>query len=580
MELNMMENPATTDFENEEMSRKLPAEILSSDSAANYIKSWPVQLPVPMKTIYIKGTRRIRRKPYRFKCSNMKNWLIPLDGPMSMDHVHFLLDCFVVSAGPVPPQLGRYHPQSDPEEFVPKDTMELSREDNWSDNSEEEDEFWSKVGIPKDNSPQVSKRETSTRTEVIGAGTSSMNSWPEEDNDTYTFEPYFPNANTKRIQRSNYTFPADLNDDFIVRELSEMRLVLERLLDTQEVANWDDPRNLREILDMLPEDPHPKEPSPHYPVGEWEFDDCGICFESQWLYRRVCCSFPACSICLQNYFSSKIDNGQVKIECCNTTCSSYVHRDEISARLTLAYKEKFHKLLILANQDANTKTCPRCSHVTKISKKPKQDGEDKFPSVTCPSCLLEWCFNCHAPWHGSLTCKQFRKGDRLLRSWARERNHGQLNAQRCPKCKIYIQRTTGCDHMHCTRCKTDFCYKCGERFRHLKFFGDHYSKLSIFGCKYRFKADQPVQRKVIRGAIFGGKLIAAPVLGALALCAGALAVGISLFALPVYGGVRLYRHCEGRQATKAVRRHPHHIHNVRHNIHNVHLHDCLFFPES
>ncbi|GIX73714.1 probable E3 ubiquitin-protein ligase RNF217 [Caerostris extrusa] len=127
--------------------------------------------------------------------------------------------------------------------------------------------------------------------------------------------------------------------------------------------------------------------------------------------------------------------------------------------------------------------------------------------------------------------------------------------------------------MHCTRCKTDFCYKCGERFRYLKFFGDHYSKLSIFGCKYRFKADQPIQRKVIRGAIFGGKLIAAPVIGALALCAGALAVGISLFALPVYGGIRLYRHCEGRQASKIVRRHP-----PTYHIPNISLHLSHSFP--
>lgn len=39
--------------------------------------------------------------------------------------------------------------------------------------------------------------------------------------------------------------------------------------------------------------------------------------------------------------------------------------------------------------------------------------------------------------------------------------------------------------MHCSACETNFCYKCGEKLRHLKFFGNHYSKLSVFGCKYR-----------------------------------------------------------------------------------------------
>ncbi|KAL1469426.1 hypothetical protein MTO96_025036 [Rhipicephalus appendiculatus] len=69
--------------------------------------------------------------------------------------------------------------------------------------------------------------------------------------------------------------------------------------------------------------------------------------------------------------------------------------------------------------------------------------------------------------------------------------------------------------MHCARCKTHFCYRCGDRFRQLKFFGDHYSKLSVFGCKFRYKADKPLQRK------------------------GVIVVGVGAFAFPLYGGLRL-----------------------------------------
>lgn len=35
--------------------------------------------------------------------------------------------------------------------------------------------------------------------------------------------------------------------------------------------------------------------------------------------------------------------------------------------------------------------------------------------------------------------------------------------------EIHIQRTEGCDHMTCTQCNTNFCYRCGERYRHLRF---------------------------------------------------------------------------------------------------------------
>ncbi|RWS06761.1 putative E3 ubiquitin-protein ligase RNF217-like protein [Dinothrombium tinctorium] len=105
----------------------------------------------------------------------------------------------------------------------------------------------------------------------------------------------------------------------------------------------------------------------------------------------------------------------------------------------------------------------------------------------------------------------------------------------------YIQRSSGCDHMHCTRCQTNFCYRCGDKLRRLKFFGDHYSKLSVFGCKYRYKAESPVQRKLIRGAVFGTKIMIAPVLGSLVICAGAMIFGVAIAALPLYSGIRLYR---------------------------------------
>ncbi|GIY55530.1 uncharacterized protein CDAR_538491 [Caerostris darwini] len=351
----------------EEAEKSLPVQLLTSESSADYIKSWPVELLAPNNSLYTRDNRPVRRKSYRFKYSCLKNWLVPLDGPLSMDHVHFLLDCFVVSAGPVPPQLGRYHPQSDPEEFVRKEQPE----DTWSSESDEEDNYWPKVG---------SQQQKDGSSASSDAGPSSMLTWDDEDIDEFTFESYFPSTSAKTEPRRTFS-PSDysFSDDLIVRELSEMRLVLERLLDNHEGVDWMHPRGLQDVLDLLPDEEDPQLPIPHYPVGEWAYDECGICMDIQWFYRRSCCRYSACSSCLQNYFSSKIENGQVKIECCNTQCNAYVHRDEISDRLNLPDKKKFHKLLILANQDASTKTCPRCSHLTKLFKKPKQKKDPKFP---------------------------------------------------------------------------------------------------------------------------------------------------------------------------------------------------------
>lgn len=364
-------------------------------------------------------------------------------------------------------------------------------------------------------------------------------------------------------------------DEFILRELADIRrLLLQRFLmqggganhllePTMLEAAIETDNELFEILGVLTDLDGigvgvggngnggavvgvPGEPTPHFAVGDWVWTECDICLEHRWLYRRPCCGFPACGDCMKRYFETKVADGTVKIECCSPRCRHYVHRDEISARLDGTVKHRFYQFLVQANADPHVKTCPGCNHITRLvgSGKVKTKNTKKHPErcrMKCSECGLTWCFSCQASWHDGITCRQYRKGDRLLKSWAHEVQHGQVNAQKCPKCQVYIQRTTGCDHMHCTRCKTDFCYRCGDRLRKLRFFGDHYSKLSIFGCKYRYKADKPLQRKLIRGAVFGGKLMVAPVLGTLGACAGAIALGFGIFILPVYGGVRLYQ---------------------------------------
>ncbi|XP_059589459.1 E3 ubiquitin-protein ligase RNF217 isoform X2 [Alligator mississippiensis] len=154
--------------------------------------------------------------------------------------------------------------------------------------------------------------------------------------------------------------------------------------------------------------------------------------------------------------------------------------------------------------------------------------------IQCPSCQFVWCFKCHSPWHEGVNCKEYKKGDKLLRHWASEIEHGQRNAQKCPKCKIHIQRTEGCDHMTCSQCNTNFCYRCGEKYRQLRFFGDHTSNLSIFGCKYRCLPERPHLRRLVRGSVCAGKLLITPLILVLGLALGAIAIVIGLFAFPIF----------------------------------------------
>ena len=105
-------------------------------------------------------------------------------------------------------------------------------------------------------------------------------------------------------------------------------------------------------------------------------------------------------------------------------------------------KQKFYCYLVDANKDPYIKTCPRCSHVYKISQ--QNASPSKFVlwnkgrglRVECGECKLVWCFRCQAPWHGDIRCKDYQRGDKLVKQWAKQRHQGKVNAQKCPKCKV------------------------------------------------------------------------------------------------------------------------------------------------
>nr|XP_004651405.2 probable E3 ubiquitin-protein ligase RNF217 [Jaculus jaculus] len=264
---------------------------------------------------------------------------------------------------------------------------------------------------------------------------------------------------------------------------------------------------------------------------------CRVCLEDKPIKPLPCCKKAVCEECLKVYLSSQVQLGQVEIKCPITECFEFLEETTVVYNLTHEDSIKYKYFLELGRIDSSTKPCPQCKHFTTFKKKghiPTPSRSESRYKIQCPTCQFIWCFKCHSPWHEGVNCKEYKKGDKLLRHWASEIEHGQRNAQKCPKCKIHIQRTEGCDHMTCSQCNTNFCYRCGERYRQLRFFGDHTSNLSIFGCKYRYLPERPHLRRLVRGSVCAGKLFIAPLILVLGLALGAIAVVIGLFVFPIY----------------------------------------------
>merc|ERR1719330_1338560 len=63
---------------------------------------------------------------------------------------------------------------------------------------------------------------------------------------------------------------------------------------------------------------------------------------------------------------------------------------------------------------------------------------------------------CHERWHWLKDYADARESELFTNLWVEE------HASRCPNCKVPIERSDGCFHMHCTQCGTHYCYDCGE----------------------------------------------------------------------------------------------------------------------
>ncbi|XP_075252887.1 E3 ubiquitin-protein ligase RNF217-like isoform X2 [Convolutriloba macropyga] len=66
--------------------------------------------------------------------------------------------------------------------------------------------------------------------------------------------------------------------------------------------------------------------------------------------------------------------------------------------------------------------------------------------------------------------------------------------------------------MKCSRCKTDFCYKCGKAFNwtlaYRLLVGDHYDKYSIVGCPTLLYPHSKVKRTSVRTLVYTAKKLA------------------------------------------------------------------------
>ena len=226
--------------------------------------------------------------------------------------------------------------------------------------------------------------------------------------------------------------------------------------------------------------------------------DCSICTEpirETTMLSVRCCSTQICQECMQSYCTEQMKEGIFSISCPFTGCDKKLDHGMVMNNLTQeTHKKLFEKMIVESTSNPRIKTCPSCSRAEEISadnlaiiNKAKNawfsSANSKTLQIKCTSCSLKWCFSCHAPWHNGMTCSVYLKGDKAFGDWMRWKLGPTINAHFCPKCRIPIQRSSGCPSMVCSYCNVSWCYDCGQSKNwDNTFLGPHYSKTALKGC--------------------------------------------------------------------------------------------------
>jgi hypothetical protein len=198
-------------------------------------------------------------------------------------------------------------------------------------------------------------------------------------------------------------------------------------------------------------------------VIEMERGECPICYEDDEIVVRFKhgCNHQFCLQCLRRYATDKMKERSVPIRCPQPDCKEEINLIDMRRILSeqeLANYEQYLLDAFLQNNPNEFASCltPDCDYMFMY------DPENDNPDFYCPKCRKRYCLKCQVDYHTNSTCEKYQQ-------WKRENGQAddkfedyakQQSLKQCPKCKRWVQKSHGCDHMTC-RCGTQFCYKCG-----------------------------------------------------------------------------------------------------------------------
>lgn len=191
--------------------------------------------------------------------------------------------------------------------------------------------------------------------------------------------------------------------------------------------------------------------------------ECEICISkilSQDYFLMEKCGHMYHKNCVTAYLQNEVNSRKFPLICPHPKCKSELLPVEIGFLLDPESKRKWEDYtfkMVIESNPADYSFCPtpNCQYVF------VWDASKDTNDFNCPQCKQRYCLNCRCQYHAGQTCKEyqiskkFTADDQMFVKFVKG-----MKFKKCPKCKFWVEKNEGCNHMTC-RCKKEFCYVCG-----------------------------------------------------------------------------------------------------------------------
>ncbi|PAA87718.1 hypothetical protein BOX15_Mlig018605g2, partial [Macrostomum lignano] len=249
------------------------------------------------------------------------------------------------------------------------------------------------------------------------------------------------------------------------------------------------------------------------------FHECPVCVSlkpgtSCVMFRH--CGHAFCDSCVAAAFRALLEADRPdRLGCLQCSGKEQPPADPSLVRRLLSPEEfaKYEQRLFDAALSTMGKldTCPRCQATVLV------DPSEGRCLAHCQACYHAYCQLCRATYHGTEPCRirgssleqvmetymnsdgdkrykmEQRYGLKRLRALEEEcRTQDYMKSQqKCPACKAYVEKISGCNKMVCFSCKAYFCWLCStlldqfDPYRHFRVSAAAAAGATAMGCAGR-----------------------------------------------------------------------------------------------